>query len=119
MRQVGVYQRHDESQSMRWIFIATDKQTERQVASLVRESRDADIQISPLDLHIFLLRRYVANWGFYLEDLTGRIRHQVRILDLTKNFFPQIAFDLTRSRLTKSLLPLLALESIQVLLISR
>jgi hypothetical protein len=101
MRQIGVYQRDDESQSMRCIFIATDKQTEGQIASLVQESRDANIQISPPDLHIFLLRRYVVNWGFYLEDLAGRIRHQVNILDLMRNFFPQIAFYLTRSRLTK------------------
>lgn len=80
MRQIGIYQRHAESQSMTWVVIATDKQTEGQIASLVRESVDADIQISPLALHVFLLRHYVVNWEFYLQDLTGRIRHQVSIL---------------------------------------
>lgn len=77
LRQIGVYQRHNESRGMTWIFVATRDWMEQDIASFIQKAGKSKKTIEPQELHCILVNQSLAGWAWYLEDLSGRVKHQV------------------------------------------
>jgi hypothetical protein len=90
IRQYAVYQSHDPSKNQNvWVFIGIPKGSslERHVIDYAN-GREASHSMSPFTLHLTMIEASLAEWRWYLNDMTQRVQDQsdrITLADVAKD----------------------------------